>query len=75
MKKPKPINLIAFSIIACAILSLVGIGIGIAYIWGWPFGLTAACLLVWIELNLFGVARERTGSGISQSGKSADFLQ
>lgn len=75
MGKRKPINIFAISTIACAILSLVGIGVGIAYIWGWPYGLTAACLLIWIELNLLGRAYEHTGADPAQPGKSADLPQ
>jgi len=68
-------KVVAFAIFACAILSLVAIGVSMAYMWGWPAGLFAVGILVWIELNLLGRAHEHTGSGISQSGKSTDFPQ
>ena len=75
MKKPKPINFIALSIVACAILSLVAIGVSVAYILGWPYAVGTVGILIWVELNLLGRAHEHTSAGISQSGKSADFPQ
>lgn len=75
MKKRNPINLIAFSIIACAILSLVAIGVSVAYILGWPYAIGTVGILMWIELNLLGRAYERISPAVSQSGKSADLPQ
>jgi len=65
-------KVVAIAIFTCAILALVAIGIGTAYMLGWPAGLFAVGILVWIELNLLGRAHEHTAGGVSQSGKSPD---
>lgn len=73
MKKPKPINFIALSIVACAILSLVAIGVSVAYILGWPYAIGTVGILIWVELNLLGRSNERIRAGvISQPRESAD---
>lgn len=69
MAKHKSINSLAFALAACAILSLVAIGTGLSYMLGWPAGIAAVGILVWVELSLFGKSHERDRR-YSESGKS-----
>lgn len=68
-------KVVAFTIAACAILSLVAIGIGTGYMLGWPAAVTVVGVLVWVELNLIGRAYERADRRDAQHGESADAAQ